>query len=199
MKRSIAFFDFDGTITSRDSFLEFLLYAFGFSRLALASFMLSPVLILHVLGITNNNYTKEQVYRYFFSGLTNDQLTNYGEHFVRDQLSKIIRRLALEKIQWHISEGHKVVIVTASLHYWVLPWAAQFGLDCLATHMEQKQGVLTGIYAGLNCHGEEKVRRILDTYNLSEFDEIYAYGDTVGDLPMLNLANHKFYKPFHDS
>jgi len=40
------------------------------------------------------------------------------------------------------------------------------------------------------------VRRILAAYDLSQYDEVYAYGDTKGDKPMLGLATIAFYKPF---
>jgi phosphoserine phosphatase len=30
----------------------------------------------------------------------------------------------------------------------------------------------------------------------STYDEVYAYGDTKGDKPMLELATFKFYRPF---
>ena len=49
---------------------------------------------------------------------------------------------------------------------------------------------------GDNCHGQEKVRRIKEAYPLDQYREIYAYGDTGGDRPMLGLATHSFYKPF---
>lgn len=196
MTKSIAFFDFDGTLTFRDSFAHFLLYTFGYWKLIVATFLLSPTLIRYAIGNIDNSKAKEHVYRYFFSGLPHEQLTRLGENYVSKKLSGIIRPLGLEKIHWHLSKSHKVVIVTASSEYWVKPWANQHGLDCLATKMEKRQDILTGNYAGLNCHGEEKVRRILEKYDLTEFDDIYAYGDTSGDLPMLSLANKKFYKPF---
>jgi phosphoserine phosphatase len=49
---------------------------------------------------------------------------------------------------------------------------------------------------GKNCHGEEKVRRILEQHNMSDYEVVYAYGDTAGDLPMMKLAGNSFYKPF---
>ena len=70
------------------------------------------------------------------------------------------------------------------------------GVDLLATRLEVKEGVLTGKIAGVNCHGEEKVRRIKEAYPKDALTKVYAYGDTKGDLPMLRLADIRFYKPF---
>ena len=46
---------------------------------------------------------------------------------------------------------------------------------------------------------EEKVIRIQEEYNLSDYQEIYVYGDSPGDKPMLGLATKSFYKPFRSS
>ena len=59
-----------------------------------------------------------------------------------------------------------------------------------------KNGLLTGKIENQNCHGEEKVNRINAAFDLSQYDEIYCYGDTKGDKPMLRLATFAFYKPF---
>jgi phosphoserine phosphatase len=59
--------------------------------------------------------------------------------------------------------------------------------------------VITGRIEGKNCHGEQKVIRIQEEYNLSDYQEIYAYGDSSGDKPMLGLATNSFYKPFRSS
>ena len=37
-----------------------------------------------------------------------------------------------------------------------------------------------------------------EKYDLLGFNKIYAYGDTKGDLPMLDLAHESFYKPFRE-
>jgi len=165
--KSIAFFDFDGTLTSRDSFADFLLYSFGYWKLIIAAFILSPILIRYVTGFIDNSKAKELLYHYFFLGLSDTQLKDLGEDYVANRLSKIIQ-----------------------------PWAHKNGLCCIATKLDKRHGILTGYYAGLNCHGEEKVSRIKSEYDLKNFEKIYAYGDTPGDLPMLSIAHIKNYKPF---
>ena len=69
-------------------------------------------------------------------------------------------------------------------------------ITLLATRLEISGDHLTGKIRGANCHGEEKVRRIQEAYQLKEYPQVYAYGDTKGDLPMLKLADIRFYKPF---
>ncbi|KAA8711021.1 haloacid dehalogenase-like hydrolase [Helicobacter canis] len=55
---------------------------------------------------------------------------------------------------------------------------------------------LSGEFATPNCYGEQKAVRIKARYDLSRYEEIYAYGDSKGDTAMLALATHAFYKPF---
>jgi phosphoserine phosphatase len=69
-------------------------------------------------------------------------------------------------------------------------------VSLISTRLETNNGKLTGRIEGKNCRGIEKVRRIKMQYKLDEYDEIYAYGDTKGDKPMLGLATIAFYKPF---
>jgi phosphoserine phosphatase len=70
------------------------------------------------------------------------------------------------------------------------------GLKLISTELETKNGKMTGRIDGRNCSGKEKPRRIKAQYDLSSFDELYVYGDSRDDQPMMALATHAFYKPF---
>jgi HAD superfamily phosphoserine phosphatase-like hydrolase len=90
----------------------------------------------------------------------------------------------------------EIVIVSASPDNWLKAWCKQFGAALISTKLEVRDRKLTGKIDGKNCRGEEKVRRIRMQYDLSNYDEVYAYGDTKGDKPMLALATFAFYQPF---
>ena len=70
------------------------------------------------------------------------------------------------------------------------------GFDLISTELEIIDGKLTGRFSTLNCIGKEKVRRLNEKYNLSEYDEIHVFGNSKGDLPMLELGTHKYYRFF---
>jgi HAD superfamily phosphoserine phosphatase-like hydrolase len=89
-----------------------------------------------------------------------------------------------------------VAVVSASAENWVKPWCDKHNLICIGTKLQVKDNQLTGKILGKNCHGPEKVCRIKENFNLSQFDEIIAYGDTAGDKEMLDMADLKHYKPF---
>jgi HAD superfamily hydrolase (TIGR01490 family) len=110
----------------------------------------------------------------------------------------LLRPGAVDKLKWHQQQGHEVVIVSASPTHWLKPWCDIHGFTCISTELEIVDHKITGKINGLNCHGEEKVRRIREKYLLSSFDAIYAYGDTEGDKPMLAIAGFSYYKPFRN-
>ena len=76
------------------------------------------------------------------------------------------------------------------------PWCNKYGIVCLATKLEVVKEKITGKIEGKNCNGVHKKDKILSYFNLNSFDQIIAYGDTIGDLDMLALAHTRFYKPF---
>ena len=108
----------------------------------------------------------------------------------------MVRAKAKEKLEWHRGQGHKIVIVSASPKNWVMPWCQASGYDCIATILNVSQGSITGKIEGYNCYGQTKVELIRKTYDLSKYHEVYAYGDSSGDLQMLKLADKPSYKPF---
>ncbi len=196
MSNVLALFDFDGTLTTKDSLSDFILFAFGKPKTVIGGILLAPTLAGYAVGLIDNSIAKQRVLKYFFGGISTDRMREFGEAYAKQRLPKILRPAGTEKLKWHQDQGHKVVIVSASTEYWLKSWTDEMGFDLLATQLDVQNNELTGYYLGQNCHGEEKIRRIKASYDLSKFDEIYAYGDTSGDKPMLALANHGFYKPF---
>lgn len=196
MNKEIAFFDFDGTITSKDTMLVFLRHLSGNARYNLNMLMLSPWFACLKTGLITNHRAKEILLRRFIGGTTEASLIRACDDFTVNVLPGIIRPKALACIREHQLRDTEVVVVSAAPEYWVRNWCEQEGLALLATRLEVREGMITGMISGNNCHGEEKVRRIREAYDLSQYVSIYAYGDTEGDRPMLSLAQHAHFKPF---
>lgn len=155
-----------------------------------------PMIIGFKLGWINRQRSKEYLFQHFFGGISTVDFERYCQQFAQEIIPTILRKGALEKIAWHRSQGHEIVLVSASPEHWLKDWCDQQQMHCLATQLETKEGYVTGKIIGKNCHGAEKVTRIQARYDLSAYQEIHAYGDTSGDLPMLELAPFKHYKPF---
>jgi phosphatidylglycerophosphatase C len=196
VKGAIAFFDFDGTVTNKDSLLEFIKYCKGTPAFYFGFALHAPALAAYKLNIISNHRAKEIMLKYFFGKMSMEQFNEYCVAFNRDIMPSLIRPKALQEIAKLKQAGAEVVIVSASPEYWLNYWCSSMNLNCIATRLITRDNKLTGKIDGKNCHGEEKVRRINEKYNLNTFSSVYCYGDTPGDKYMLSLGNFRFYKPF---
>lgn len=192
----IAFFDFDGTITIDDSMIKFIRYAIGDLNTVWGLIILSPMLIAYKLKLIPNYKAKQWMLSYFFKGMDEQMFKNLAKEFSLSHIDNMLRPKAMEKIAWHKGQGHKVVVVSASVECWLKPWCDKNGLDLIATKLEIKNGFVTGKFQTKNCYGSEKVVRVKEAYNLSDYDHIYAYGDSHGDRELLNLAHTKNFRVF---
>jgi len=192
----IAFFDFDGTITKKDSTIKFIRFFSGDLKYIIGIIILSPLLILYKLNILGNNYIKIIIITYFFKGVSEVHFKNKAKLFSSSIINKLIRKKALDRLDWHKNQGHKIVVVSASINLWLQDWCDFNNFTLIASELEIVNGRITGNLLSNNCHGPEKVKRILDKYNLSDYTYIYAYGNSRGDYEMLDIANEKYYKPF---
>jgi HAD superfamily hydrolase (TIGR01490 family) len=195
-KKVLVLFDLDGTLTTKDTFLEFIKFYCGAPKFYTGFLLLSPWLVLFKLGAIANWKAKERVLRYFFSGEDAETFRRKGEEFAEKIIPGLLRPEGITTLRKHQDDKHHVVVVTASAEDWVGPWCTGKNLQIIGTQLQRIGGKITGVLASKNCHGEEKVCRIRETLDLSAYDEIYAYGDSSGDKPMLALAQHSFYKPF---
>jgi len=193
----LAIFDFDKTITTRDSLIDFLYHAMGPLKFFIGALYLSPLLILHKTGFIRNDKTKEMVLGYFFKGCQQEKFQNLASLYSQHHLPAIIRGSALEKIRWHQAQGHQIVIVSASLDNYLTGFCRGINADLLATALEFKEGRFSGKLATANCYGQEKVRRLQEHYDLKKFDHIYAYGDSPSDLALKSIAHEFHYRSFH--
>jgi len=196
VKKRIAFFDFDGTITTHDTFLEFVKFYKGAFRYYLGFALNAPFIIAWKAGIISNQAAKEKVLTYFFKRMAEPIFQDRCDEFARAEIPRLVRAKALQEIERLKNAGAEVVIVSASAENWIAAWCRANDLQLLATRLAVNNGMLTGKIDGFNCHGVEKVNRINTAFTLSGYDEIYCYGDTKGDKPMLGLATFSFYKPF---
>ncbi len=193
---TLALFDFDGTITTKDSLEGFILFAHGAQRYYLGLLYLAPMLLLYKLNIIPNHRAKEILLSHFFKGVSKKELECLGEAYACQELKSIIRPKALDALQEHQRRGDEVAIVSASIKCWLEPWCRQHRITLLSTELAFENTRFNGRFRTKNCYGIEKVNRVTEHYNLNNFDTIYAYGDSEGDTELLALATHAFYKPF---
>lgn len=195
-KPVVAAFDFDGTLTRRDTLLPFLLHTLGAAAVARHALALSPTLAGYALGLIGNGVAKERVLVRCLAGMRMDELQQEGERFAALILPGLLRHEALHRLDWHKRQGHRCVVISASLELYVRPWAQRAGFDdVIATHLETREdGRITGKLSGPNCFGIEKVRRLETLLGAREGYSLYAYGDSRGDKELLSSADYPYYR-----
>jgi len=190
---NLALFDFDGTITTRDSFKAFVFHAVARGRIVRGTLRLSPLILGYYLRVVPATRLRAAIVRAGFRGRAVAEVNELGGRYAT-RLPAMVRPHALERIEWHKARGDTVVVVSASLAPYLRPWCESLGLELICTELEAKDGVLTGEYAGGDCTGLQKAARVRARYDLSRYAEIYAYGDTAEDGALLELGSRRSFR-----
>lgn len=196
MEKELFIFDFDGTLTCKDSLKEFIKFSVGPTGYYAGLLRMSPSLLKYVLGCIPNSIAKESLISHFFKGWDKDFFIVHCTKYSLEKLPNIIRPSALKFINGKKSEGHRIIVVSASMKAWLEPWCFNNGLELISTQLEVVNGKITGRFATKNCYGEEKAKRIREKVDLNLYTNIHVFGDSAGDHEMLALATHSYYKYF---
>jgi len=197
MKQNLALFDFDGTITTQDTLIQFIIFTKGKKALILGLILLSPWLIAYKIKFIPNWLAKQKVLTYFFKDTPLPVFEEWGVKFCNEILPHLLKCEALKKIEQHIREDDQVYIISASAEIWVLPWAVSMDIPVIATRLEVKDNKITGRIVGKNCYGKEKVVRLLEHENITQYNNVYVYGDSNGDKNLLDIATRPYYRCFN--
>ncbi|TAG37200.1 MAG: HAD-IB family hydrolase [Polaromonas sp.] len=197
----VAAFDFDGTLTRRDTLLPFLARGLGWSRFFWAIVKCLPWLAGHALRLVPNDIAKQKLMLVTLKGKSTQEMDDWTTRWLTCDFPGQLRDWTLARLAWHQQAGHCCVMVSASPDIYLERVARQLGFDSLiCTEMETANGHLTGQMYTPNCYGEQKVLR-LTAWMEARFGPgsasavtLYAYGDTAGDKPMLRMAGQAWYR-----
>ena len=212
-KEKIYCFDFDGTLTTKDTLLEMIKFAKGKTRFLLGFLLYSPILVLMKLHLFPNWKAKQLIFKHFFGGMTIEDFDELCVNFAMKNLY-LLRFPGIARIQEAQRKRERVFVVSASIDNWVRPFFEirnLKGIQVLGTQIEVVDGKLTGYFKSNNCYGKEKVNRITEalvssqashsestkSFERSEY-EIEAFGDSRGDKEMLAFADKGHFKPFRE-
>lgn len=194
MKRTVAVFDFDGTLTCSDTLLPFMKFALGKSNFIIALLLNFPWLVAYACGIYPNWKAKQRLFSTCFSGWTWERFCKVGERFADSGISSL-RPEMISALEEFLRRNASVYIITASMEPWVKPMLAGYpSLVFLTTRPEVVNGVLSGKFAGGNCYGPEKKRRLLEVEPCREDYTLYVYGDSRGDRELLEWADYSYWR-----
>ena len=194
--RPIVAFDFDGTLTVRDSFNAFLRWRVPPGRFNAGLLRLAPALASYAFR-RDRGRLKAAAVKEFLAGMTAAEVTEEAARFCDQAWDGFMRPDALECWRgWKIKNA-RLVIVTASPAITVEPWARRLGADdLLGTRLKcDADGKILGPLAGENCRALEKVVRLRERFG-EGVTLAAAYGDTTGDAEMLQIAEEAGFRRF---
>ncbi len=199
---TVAAFDFDGTLTDSGSVFPFLVSLRGLWPVLRAVFRLAPALLgAAITGGTAADQVKERLFVRLLGGLSVDEVDRRSRAFAHRHLQRHLREDTRRRLEWHRRQGHYTVIVSASPECYLSPAGEELGVDgVVATRLAVGGGgLLTGGYEGKNNRGAEKYARLVGHLRArgllggspaAEQPVLWAYGNSRGDLRLLNAADH---------
>jgi phosphatidylglycerophosphatase C len=188
---TVAAFDVDGTLTTRDCVTPFLRRTAG-ARLLL-TLARHPFALARALVRRDRDELKELACA-ALNGVEAQELDRQGAAFAETIRSRWLRTDTAARLRRHRELGHRVVLASASLEAYLAPLAALLEVDGLVcTRLETgPDGRLTGRLQGANCRGQEKARRVQAWLEANGIEnaELWAYGDSRSDAELLAMADN---------
>jgi phosphatidylglycerophosphatase C len=198
MKKSIALFDFDGTITIQDSTQSFYRYLYKSKYLY---FLFHYVLclwdfFLYRMKFTSYIQLKAKRLHIHTSKFTESDFLNLTEEYYNKHFISLLNPKAIDRISWHKNQGHDVWIISASYDFLLNKWAFENSINLITNKTAVEHSKRRMLGKDVNYYA--KVEYLMTEVDLNHYKDIYAYGDSEGDSAMLSIANYKYFKPFRN-
>lgn len=192
-KRYVAFFDLDKTILSINSGSVLVREAYK-SGLMSTSDLLNAVYLswLYKFNLRDTALIVAGMGRWL-KGLTVDEVQDLSEHIVNKHLVHAIRPEIYSEIKFHKENNAEIVILSSVIVQICKPLGSYIGVDnFICTAMEVVDGVFTGLVENKYCFEDEKRVRLMQYCEARNYDptEAFYYGDSISDLPALNVVGH---------
>ena len=170
-------YDFDNTIFRGDSTVRFWLYCL---RARPRTFAALPRTVVHGLKFLAKREDKTAFKQRFYTFLA---YLPDREALLADFWEKNEPRIK----DWYRRAAEPVdVVISASPEFLLRPICDRLGITLLASLVDPDSGE----YTGVNCHGEEKVRRFRERFGDTVPDRFYS--DSLSDTPMARLSKQSF-------
>ena len=189
--KNLALFDFDGTLCKKDSFTGFIFYALRKRHIVKQGIKILPWIQAYYLNVYPAPAMRSKLFRAMFSNADALELQQIAQDYAASLMSQLNLPL-LKQLKQHQALGHDIVLVSASVDIYLEPLCHLLNIDLICTQTEQINNSYTGQYTTPDCSSEQKKLRILEKYSLDHYSVIYAYGNSIEDQEMLELADHAY-------
>ena len=188
---SIAIFDLDGTITRHDTLFPLVLRILSRRPWQLLRLLLVLPAALRYCFDRDRGALKQSLLRATLRGMPRADLAAVCGRFVRDKIAGGCFRDALDAIRRHRDRRHHLVLMSASVDFYVPEFARQLGFDeVISTEVLWDGDRLDGTLISANRRGEEKARCVERIFAAHGDVDSFAYGNSASDLPHLKLVRH---------
>lgn len=184
MATTVAIFDVDGTLVrggTERRFFYYLVRQKKLTPLRAVGFMMRLAAAPHGRFHDKN----------YLAGMRVEDLRQLSRRCFQEVIRYRLRSAGVACVQGHQAEGHKIVLLTGSLDFVVLPLKEYLAADWLiATEPARQDGYFTGAIAGFHPRGENKRLLLEELARRQGFDlsGSFAYGDHEEDVPLLGCV-----------
>jgi phosphatidylglycerophosphatase C len=186
-----AIFDLDGTITRHDTLMPLVLRRLSRRPWRLLRLLAVVPALLRFAADRDRGALKQSLLRATLRGTPRAELAAFAREFVRDKIARGCFRDALATVRRHRDAGHHLVLMSASVDFYVPEFGRQLGFDqVISTEVRWDGDRLDGALISANRRGEEKARCLRELFLRRPDPETFAYGNSASDLPHLRLVRH---------
>ncbi len=202
----LAIFDIDYTLTKKETSIE--LYKYMLKRdKSLIRYIPAHILtgIGYGLKVFDAQKSKERFLK-FLKGTKEEELKTIVKDYYREHVTSLLYEDGIKAIKDFKAKGFKVYLISASPEFYVNEFYNIDGVDkVIGTKFKMDDGLFTPIVTGVNCKGEEKVKRLMEELKKDnievDFKNSYMFSDSLSDLPLLKLVGKGYlinYKKKHE-
>jgi HAD superfamily hydrolase (TIGR01490 family) len=191
-QRTAVVFDLDKTITSNDTYLDFLLTFLKYNPSRLLNCWSLPFAYIYFKsGMRDNSWLKKKFLGAVAGGSTSNDIKAFVKYFNKVVVGHKVRKAALHEIQQHKNSGHILILATASFDFYVKDLGSELGFDAvICTHSVWINNRLQGDISGENCYGVSKLQKV--TRNLEQYKDVshtIMYSDHHSDFPLMDWVD----------
>ena len=198
-KHKLAIFDFDGTISSKDSTKFFLKLSFGGVYFFYGYYIrFIHLYIFSKIGLYNHKKLKERRINFFLNNISLKVFQRHIDKFNSIFFNKYLKITALKRLEWHKKNDHKIIILSATISDLLKEWSFSNNYLLIANTLSVQDNRIVGTFDAPDCSYEQKVVSLKENISLKDFDYIYGYGDTPSDRAFLSLVDENFFEYFKE-
>lgn len=187
----LVFFDLDGTVTRRDTLVPYVLSLVLRRPWRLVRMVaVLPMLLRFAMGRANHGQLKGALIRSALGGLPRDVVSAHTSRWVPELLARGVHADALRAIAAHRSQNDHLVLMSASVDFYVPAIGAALGFnETVCSTVRWSGDRLHGELTSENVRGDEKVVQVLRLRQQFPDARTVAYGNSMPDVPHLDVVD----------